>query len=431
MVAVKILIKGGTVVDPSAGTLRELDVLVEDERVIKVEAGITARGATVLDAAGMLVSPGLIDMHVHLREPGYEYKETIATGTAAAVRGGFTAVAAMPNTNPVADTRAVIEYVKKQASVAANARVYPVGAVTRGLEGNELAEMGEMREAGAVAFSNDGRPVVSAGVMRRAMQYARMFGTPIISHCEDDTLVDGGMMNEGLTASVLGLKGIPAAAEEVMVARDLLLAEAIGCALHVAHVSTAGSVRLIREAKRRGVPVTAEVTPHHFVLTEEAIAGYDTNAKVNPPLRSKADVQAVLEGLADGTIDVIASDHAPHADYEKAVEFDKAPFGLLGLETTLGLVFTYIVEPGVLSAPQALARLTVNPARVLGLAEPAINPGAMADITVIDPNHEAQVNPDRFLSKSRNTPFGGFWLRGQPVATIVAGKIFKFDQEGR
>jgi len=422
---VKILIKGGTVFDPSAGTLRDLDVLIEDARVIKVESGISGRGAIVLDASGMLVSPGLIDMHVHLREPGYEYKETIATGTAAALSGGFTAVAAMPNTNPVADNPAIIEFIRKQAAAAANARVYPVGAITRGLEGNVLAEMGEMHAAGALAFSNDGRPVVSAGVMRRAMQYARMVGVPIISHCEDDTLVDGGVMSEGLTASVLGLKGIPAAAEEVIVARDLLLAETTGCALHVAHVSTAGSVRLIREAKRRGVPVTAEATAHHFVLTDEAVAGYNTSAKVNPPLRSRTDVQAVLEGLADGSIDVIASDHAPHADYEKAVEFDQAAMGLVGLETTLGLVFTYLVEPGVLTAAEALTRLTANPARILGLPETVLKPGAVADITVIDTHCEWEVDPNRFLSKSQNTPFAGFKLRGQAVATIVAGKIRK------
>lgn len=418
----KTLIKGGMVAD-SANGLLEMDVLIENESIVKVGSRIGARGASVFDATGMIVSPGLIDMHVHLREPGYEYKETIASGTAAAVRGGFTAVAAMPNTNPIADNRAVIEYIVQQAARAGAARVYPIGAITRGIAGNELTEMGAMRLAGAVAFTNDGRPVESAGTMRRAMQYARMLGTPIISHCEDDDLVDGGLMNEGPTAVVLGLKGIPSSAEEVMVARDIILAEETGCALHIAHVSTAGAVRMIRDAKRRGVPVTAEATPHHFVLTEEAVRGYATNAKVNPPLRSRSDVDAVLEGLADGTIEVIASDHAPHADHEKALEFERAPFGLIGLETTVGLVFKYLVASGVLKTEQALTRLTTAPARVLGLPEPVIAPGAAADITIIDPEAEWVVDADAFASKSRNTPFAGYRLKGRAVATFVAGKM--------
>ncbi len=419
----KTLIKGGMVADPAKGLLQK-DVLIENGTIVRVGSRIGSRGVSVFDASGMIVAPGLIDMHVHLREPGYEYKETIASGTAAAVKGGFAAVAAMPNTNPTADNRAVIEYILRQAARAGAARVYPIGAVTRGITGNELAEMGEMRRAGAVAFTNDGRPVESAGTMRRAMQYARMLGTPIISHCEDYDLAEGGVMNEGLRATVLGLKGIPSSAEEVMVARDIVLAEETGCALHIAHVSTAGSVRLIRDAKRRGVPVTAEAAPHHFVLTDEAVQRYATNAKVNPPLRSRSDVSAILDGLADGTIDVIASDHAPHAEHEKEVEFERAPFGLVGLETTVGLVFQYLVETGVLTAERVITLLTANPARILGLPEPVIAPGRPADITIIDPAAEWVVDPDQFASKGRNTPFSGFKLKGRAVATFVGGKMF-------
>lgn len=419
----KTLIKGGLVADPVRGA-EPRDVLVEKGRIVRVEAGISAPDAVLFDARGMIVSPGLIDMHVHLREPGQEHKETIATGAGAAVRGGFTAVAAMPNTDPVADRRTVIEYVTRQAARAGAARVYPIGAITRGLEGDRLTDMAEMRAAGAVAFTNDGRPVKSAGTMRRAMQYALLVGAPILAHCEDDDLADGGLMNEGPTATVLGLKGIPNSAEEVMVARDIILAAETGCPLHICHVSTAGSVRLVREAKKRGVPVTAEAAPHHFVLTEEAAMGYATNAKVNPPLRSRADVDAVLEGLADGTIDVIASDHAPHADYEKEVEFERAPFGLIGLETTLGLVFQYLVEPGVLTMPQALNKMTFRPAHILNLPEPVIAPGAPADLTIIDPEAGWVVDAAHLASKSCNTPFDGYRLKGRAKAVFVGGKRF-------
>ncbi|MBE0467680.1 MAG: dihydroorotase, partial [Candidatus Desulforudis sp.] len=306
----KFLIKGGTVVNPARGQMEPLDVLVDGERVAAVEKSIPSRGARILEAKGKLVFPGLIDMHVHLREPGHEHKETVATGTRAAVQGGFTAVAAMPNTNPVADTAAVIRYVLEKAREAGTARVYPIGAVTRGSRGAELSEMAELSAAGAVAFSDDGRPVTDAALMRRALEYARMLGVPVISHCEEPSLAAGGVMHEGLVSTKLGLRGIPAAAEDVMVAREIILAELTGCRLHIAHVSTAGAVRLIREAKARGVQITAEVTPHHFTLTDRAVGDYDTNAKVNPPLRSEADVAAVREGLADGTIDGIATDHA-------------------------------------------------------------------------------------------------------------------------
>lgn len=424
----RVIIRGGTVVDPVRGRTYRADVLVDGERVAAVEKRIPARGAEVLDAKGKLVLPGLIDMHVHLREPGQEYKETVATGVRAAVRGGFTAVAAMPNTVPVADTPEVIRYVIEKAAAAGCARVYPVGALTRGSRGRELAEMGELRAAGAVGFSDDGRPVADAAVMRRAMEYARMLGVPVISHCEDEALAAGGVMQEGLVSTKLGLRGIPAAAEEVMVARDLILAEMTGCRLHVAHVSTAGAVRLIREAKARGVRVTAEATPHHFTLTDHAVEGYNTLAKVNPPLRTEADVAAVREGLADGTIDVIATDHAPHAPHEKDVEFDAAAFGLVGLETAVGLVFTELVATGVLELPAVAAKMSLNPARIFGLSSGVIEPGAVADLTVIDPDAWEIVDPATFASKSKNTPFGGYKLQGLPYATVVGGRVFYRDR---
>lgn len=427
----RLLIKGGTVVDPVRGRMYQSDLLVEEGRVaaiIETETvekvkQIPADGVQVLDAGGKLVIPGLIDMHVHLREPGQEHKETIDTGTRAAVRGGFTAVAAMPNTDPVADTAGVIRYVLEKARESGRARVYPVGAITKGSRGVELSEMAELQAAGVVAFSDDGRSVTAAVVLRRAMEYARMLGVPVISHCEDESLAAGGVMHEGAVSTRLGLRGIPAAAEEVTVARDIILAEMTGCHLHIAHVSTAGAVRLIREAKARGVRVTAEVTPHHFTLTDRAVEDYDTNAKVNPPLRTEADVAAVREGLADGTIDVIATDHAPHAAHEKEVEFDAAPFGLVGLETAVGLVFTELIAPGVLDIPVAVAKMSLNPARILGLSAGTIEPGAVADLTIVDPEAVEVVDPVLLVSKSRNTPFAGYRMKGLPYATIVGGKV--------
>jgi len=419
-------------VDPVAEVTAEKDVLIEDGVITQMEPGITCTDAKTIDASGKLVSPGLIDMHTHLREPGFEYKETIASGCRAAVRGGFTAVACMPNTNPVTDSRAVIRYILEKAREAATARVYPIGAITRGSAGRELAEMADMKEAGAVALSDDGNPVGDAGIMRRAMQYAGMLDLTVISHCEEKSLVAGGVMHEGYTSTRLGLKGIPAAAEEVMVARDIILSELTGCRLHIAHVSTAGSVWLIREAKARGVRVTAEVTPHHFTLTDQAVDGYDTSTKANPPLRGEEDLSAVREAMADGTIDVIATDHAPHSMEEKDVEYDRAPFGMVGLETAVGLVWTELVAGGVLSAARAIAMMTVNPARILGLREAVLAPGRVADITVIDPELEEKVDPDTFFSKCRNTPFAGRVLKGMPVATIVEGNIvyYKADSTG-
>jgi len=419
----KLLIKGGTVADPVTGKITEKDILSVDGKIVRIGANLGPSGAEVLDATGKLVAPGLIDMHVHLREPGFEAKETILTGTRAAARGGFTAVACMPNTNPVADNAALISHIKSTAMVKGMVNVYPIGAITRGSKGEELAEMGDMKEAGAAAFSDDGMPVMNAGLMRRAMQYARMLGVTIISHSEDKNLSAGGAMHEGYVSTVLGLKGIPASAEEVMVARDILLAEETGCRVHIAHVSTAGSVRLVREAKTRGAHVTAEVTPHHFTLTDEFVMGYDTSTKVNPPLRTAADVAAVKEGLADGTIDVIATDHAPHTVEEKDVEYDRAAFGLVGLETAVGLVWTELVTTGVLTPLQAITKLTLNPSNVLGIPKGTLETGADADITIIDPNLAETVDASLFESKGRNTPFNGRLLKGLPVVTIVEGRV--------
>lgn len=419
----RLIIKGGTVVDPLAGKLFQADVTVVGDRIALIGKAPADKEATVVDARGCLVLPGLIDMHVHLREPGYEYKETIATGAAAALRGGFAAVCAMPNTRPVCDSAAVVGYVLERGKAAGYARVYPVGALTRGSEGKELAPLGEMRAAGAVAFSDDGRWVKNGHLMRRAMEYAAMLGAPVISHCEDPDLSAGGVMHEGVTATVLGLRGMPAAAEEAAVARDIILAALTGCHLHIAHVSTAGAVRLIREAKARGVKVTAEVTPHHFTLTDEAVKGYNTNAKVNPPLRTPADVAALKEGLADGTIDVIATDHAPHSREEKEVEFEAAPFGMVGLETAVGLALA-LVREGVLTLPQLAAKLATNPARILGFAGGLLREGAPADITLVDPELEETVEPEYFASKSGNTPFAGWRLKGLPVGVVVGGRWF-------
>lgn len=419
----RLLLKGGRVIDPLAGEIIPADVFIAGGKIAAIGAELTVEKAVVLDVSGKLVAPGLIDMHVHLREPGYEAKETIATGTAAAARGGFTSVACMPNTDPVADNPAIIGYIRAKAQAEGMVNVFPIGAITRESKGELLSEMAALKAAGAAALSDDGRPVAGAAIMRRAMQYAKMAGLTIISHCEEPSLTAGGVMHEGYMSTVLGLPGIPAAAEEIMVARDIILAEATGCPLHIAHVSTAGAVRLIREAKSRGVPVTAEATPHHFTLTDQAVAGYDTATKVNPPLRPAEDVAALKAGLSDGTIDVIATDHAPHALEEKDVEYAKAPFGLVGLETALGLIWTELVVPGVLSPVEAVRKLTVNPARVLGIARGTLESGAAADVTVIDPELEAVVNPARFASKGRNTPFVGRKLRGLAALTIVAGRV--------
>ncbi len=375
----------------------------------------------MIDASAKLVVPGLIDMHVHLREPGFEYKETIETGTAAAKAGGFTTVCCMPNTDPVNDNRSVTEFILSQAKNAA-ARVLPIGAITKGSKGEELSEMAELRQAGCCAVSDDGRPVMTAGIMRRAMEYSKIFDMVLVSHCEDKTLSGTGVMNEGIVSTQLGLRGIPRAAEEVMTGRDIALAELTGCRLHIAHVSTAGSVRLIRDAKSRGVKVTAETCPHYFSLTEEAVRGYNTMAKMNPPLRTSEDVAAIKQGLKDGTIDVIATDHAPHAMDEKSGEFDFAPFGIVGLETALGLTLK-LVDEGVLPLADAVRKLNLNPSTVLKIDKGTLSEGADADITIIDPDIQWTVAASALKSKSKNTPFDGWKMKGKAVQTIVRGKL--------
>jgi dihydroorotase len=418
-----ILIKNGHVIDPANKIDGKRDILVSNGKIAKLgkPGSLSADGSPVIDAAGRLIVPGLIDMHVHLREPGFEYKETIATGTAAAKAGGFTSVCCMPNTNPVNDNRSVTEFLLSQARDA-SARVYPIGAITRGSKGEELAEMGELHAAGCVAVSDDGRPLMNASLMRRAMEYSKIFDTLIISHCEDSTLSNNGVMNEGGISTELGLRGIPRSAEDVMTARDISLAELTGCRLHIAHVSTSGSVHLVREAKKRGVRVTAETCPHYFSLTEEAVRGYNTMAKMNPPLRTADDVAAIRQGLKDGTIDVIATDHAPHGMDEKSGEFDYAPFGIVGLETALGLTLK-LVEEDVMTTAEAIGKLTLNPAAVLKIEKGTLSVGADADITLIDPNVAWTVDSSQFKSRSRNTPFNGWQLKGRAVQTIVGGRI--------
>ena len=457
----RLRIAGGRLVDPSQGIDGPCDVLIEDGRVAAVVprdgrgedgtggggngrggsggAGIGS-GATVgdagdsdagdggdvevLDASGLVVAPGLIDMHVHLREPGQEYKETVATGTLAAAAGGFTAVACMANTEPVNDNRSVTEHILAEARRHGHARVHPIGAVSKRLQGEELAEIGEMARAGAVAISDDGRPVMNAELMRRALLYAQHFGMPVIQHAEDLHLSAAGVMHEGEWSTRLGLAGIPGSAEDVMVARDLLLAEDTGGRYHVAHLSTARSLELVRQARRRGLAATCEVTPHHLVLTDEEVARtvFSTQCKMKPPLRSERDRQALLGGLADGTVDAIASDHAPHHADEKDVEFDLAPFGILGLETTLGLCLDRLVRPGLIGLSRLVELLSTGPARVLGLAAGSLRPGSVADVTLFDPEGEVTVEAAAFLSRSRNTPFDGWTLRGRPVATLLSGR---------
>jgi len=419
----KLLIKGGRITDPANNLDRAADLLVEDGVIKAIAAGINCPEAEVIDAAGKLVVPGLIDMHVHLREPGLEAKETIATGSGAAARGGFTAVACMPNTKPVVDNEALVEFIKSRAKSDGVVHVFPIGAITKGSKGEELAEIGDMGRTGAVAVSDDGRPVANAQLMRLAMDYAKMFDLPVLSHCEDKDLVADGVMNEGYYSTIYGLRGITRLAEEAMVARDIMLAELTGARLHLCHISTRGSVELVRMAKKRGIRVTAEATPHHFTLTDEAVGSYDTSTKVNPPLRSADDVAGVKEGLRDGVIDVIATDHAPHTMEEKDVEYNYAPFGMVGLETAVGLAFSELVEPGILTVPQLIEKMSLNPARILKLDRGTLNIGAIADITVIDPDMSEVVKPEDFASKGKNTPFAGRKLKGLPVATIVEGKL--------
>jgi len=417
-----VVIHKGRVIDP--GRINgPADVLIQEGKIAQVGKGLAVPpGAIVIDASGKWVLPGFVDLHVHLHEPGFEYKETIQTGTAAAVAGGFTSVCCMPNTSPVNDNQSVTEFILDKARAAGLATVFPIGAITKGSEGKELAEFGELKDAGCVAVSDDGKPVMNGMVMRRALEYARTFNLTVVDHCECLHLSEGGCMHEGLVATELGLHSIPAAAEDVMVARNLALAELTGGRLHLAHLSTVGSVRMVREAKARGITVTAEACPHHFLLTDEAVREFNTNAKMNPPLRSRKDVDAIKAGLKDGTIDAIATDHAPHADFEKQREFDYAPFGIVGLETAWGLALT-LVDEGVLSVEQVVASLTVQPARAFGLSKGTLAVGADADVTIVDPEAQWVVEPEQFRSKGRNTPFAGWKLKGRVVSTLVGGRV--------
>jgi len=417
-----LLIRGGRVVDPAQGIDRVDDVLLRDGRVAGIGAAATRADETI-DATGLVVAPGLIDMHVHLREPGREEDETIESGTRAALAGGFTSVACIPNTEPPIDTQGAVEFIHQKAARADTCNVFVVGCVSRDRAGKELAEIGQLVEAGAVAFSDDGAPVYDAELMRRAFEYCRMFDKPILAHEEVLELSHGGVMHEGLVSLVLGLTGMPKAAEEVMIGRDIALAEATGGRLHVMHVSTAGGVDLIRAAKARGARVTAEACPHHFTLTDESLRGFDSNFKMSPPLRTAADVEAIMAGIVDGTIDCIATDHAPHAREKKMLELDRAPFGILGLETAVGLSVTRLVAPGRIGWPRLIEAMSTLPARILGIDRGSLAAGTVADVTLIDPALSWKVDVNTFRSKSVNSPFHGWTLQGRAVATIVGGRV--------
>ena len=419
-------IKGGVVIDPLKMTQERSDLIIEKGKILRIippgefrEAGEELQ---IIDAADRLVLPGLIDMHVHLREPGHEYKETIATGGKAGAKGGFTGLACMPNTDPPNDCRSVTEFILEQAARAGVCRVYPVAAITAGQKGEVITQFGELHEAGAVAVSDDGFPVTNSEVMRRAMEYARHYGLAVISHPEDRNLSAGGAMHEGVVSTRIGLPGIPAASEEIMIYREIALSALTGCPVHIAHVSTGRSVELIRRAKDEGLPVTAETAPHYFTLDHHAVEGYDTRTKMNPPLRTREDVRAVREGLAEGVIDAIATDHAPHSPLEKNVEFDKAAFGIIGLETALPLTLD-LVRKGVLGLPEAIAKFSLNPARILGIPGGRLEPGAAADLAVVDPEYEYVLREEDILSRSKNSPFIGRSLKGRTELTMMGGRI--------
>ena len=427
----KLLIKGGRVIDPSQQIDTIADLFIEDGRISSIDSA-NARSAPsetrVFDATRLVVAPGFIDLHVHLREPGEEYKETIASGAAAAVAGGFTSVCAMPNTKPVNDHASVTGYIIDKAREAGLARVYPVGAITRESKGEELAEMAEMKAAGAVAVSDDGRPVMDSQVMRHALEYARDHNLVVVDHCQDVHLSAGGVINEGRYSTLLGLKGMNGTAEESHVNRDIMLARLTGARVHIAHISTADSVRLVAAAKQSGIPITCEVTPHHLALTDAAVVGFDTNTKMNPPLRSEEDRQFLIQSVKDGTIDAIATDHAPHHSDEKMLEYDRAPFGVVGLETALGVALTVLFHSGTVALSRVIEMLTTGPARAFAIPGGTLEAGSLADVTVFDPDREWTVDPLRFKSKSRNTPFAGWRLRGAVAATFVGGReVFRAE----
>jgi dihydroorotase len=426
-----LLLKGGHVVDPAHDLDGPMDVRIEEGRIAEVKAKLSAKGAETIDVRGLTVCPGFIDLHTHLREPGREDKETIATGTRAAARGGYTAVCAMPNTEPVNDHAAITREILERAAKDGVVRVYPIGAITKGSRGEELAEYGELRDAGCVAVSDDGRPVGSARVMRRALEYARAFGLTVIDHCEDPTLFEGASMNEGPIATLLGLRGTPGASEAMVVERDILLAELTQGKVHIAHISAAESVEAVRRGKARGVRVTAEATPHHLLLTDALVreALYDTSTKMNPPLRSEADRLAVLAGVRDGTIDCIATDHAPHTIDDKRVEYDHAAFGIVGLETAVPLCLDRLVGPGLLDLGALVRLLSTRPASILGLPGGSLGRGEVGDVTVLDLERRRKVDPDRMATLGRNTPFAGWTLKGTVALTIVGGRVVWDDRK--
>lgn len=424
-----MLIKNGLIVDPSQGLHEVQDIFVADGMIQKIGKDLVVEGAEIVDASGMIVMPGAVDMHVHLREPGDEHKETILTGVQAAIHGGFTSVACMPNTNPVADHEAVIESIMFKASKYGLADVYPIAAITKNLAGEEITEMGLLKRTGAVAFSDDGKTVQHTGVLRRAMDYSKMANALLISHCEDKELLGSGVMNEGIVSTELGLAGIPNEVEDLIIARDLAMAKLTGCRVHIAHVSTAGGVELVAKAKADGVKVTAETTPHHLLLTDEAVRGYDTNTKVNPPLRKEEDRLAVFEGLKKGIIDCVATDHAPHAQQEKEVEYAYAANGVVGLETAVPLIWTNFVKKGLLNEEEFVTIMSRRPAEILQIDKGTLQAGKMADILILNPDQEKTVEPQKFYSKGKNTPFGGMKLTGWPEMVIKAGKMVYRDDK--
>ncbi len=422
----KLLIANGHLIDPIGNENTGMNVLIEDGRVVGWLGHNEAapEDAEIFDASGMLVAPGFIDLHVHLREPGQEHKETIATGAAAAVAGGWTSVCPMPNTHPINDNAAITRYMIEQAERAGLANVFPIGAITKSSDGSQLAEMGEMKAAGAVAVSDDGRPVPTAGMMRRAMEYAKDFDLPVIDHCEDKSLSSGGVMHEGKLSLLLGLKGMPALAEELDTVRDIILAKETGAHIHIAHISTKNAIEAVRRAKREGINVTCEVTPHHWTLTDKAVEGYDTNTKMSPPLRSEEHLEAILEGIKDGTIDAIATDHAPHHADEKALEYDRAPFGITGLETAIGLAFNELVHKGIIDLVRLVELCSSNPAKIFKLTgRGTLKVGSIADVTILDPDLVWTYKNSESRSKSENSPFDNWNFTGAAVATIVGGKI--------
>jgi len=419
----RLLIKNGRVIDPASGHDGVADVWIEDGVIKGVGAGLAAAGSEVIDATGLIVAPGFIDMHVHLREPGFEHAETIESGSRAAAAGGFTSICPMPNTKPVNDNATVTSYMIEKARRHAVVNVYPIGAITKGSLGEELAAIGSMKQAGAVAISDDGRPVMNARVMRRAMEFARSLGMPVINHCEDLHLSAGGDMHEGAESVRLGLRGIPGCSEDVMVARDILLADVTGARYHVAHISSRHSVEMVKFAKSRGMAVTAEATPHHLALADRDMKPYDSNYKMKPPLRAPRDVSAVLEGVANGAIDAIATDHAPHPGSEKMQEFESCPFGILGLETAIGVTLEQMVHPGSIEVARMVQLFTTGPARILGIDRGTLARGAVADVTIFSTDREWTYDVNKSFSKSRNSPFDGKSFKGGPVATVVAGEV--------